>query len=283
MNKKLKQRIIVLIGLILTGVGFGNNQAITDFLTLPIKESIQKVTTPSEKEKVQSNEQTPTTTSESYDANQYKELAALDFKSGDSVVFTVNNGRSTLDISQWEENKVIYGDLDPLNRTTFVTAYLDRKNLGRSEGRERQVWKPTGWHQKKVDGELIVNRGHLLAYTSSFNFDSDGNFRGGESGSQDNPKNLATQTAFSNQNVQTIYEKKVRDAQKITGNKVIYQIVTVFRGKELMPRGYWLQAVDSAGTLNLNVYEYNVQPNVVFHYEDGTSKIDRTMKVSWES
>ncbi|EGO8187648.1 DNA/RNA non-specific endonuclease [Enterococcus faecalis] len=279
MNKKLKQRIIVLIGLILTGVGFGNNQAITDFLTLPIKESIQKVTTPSEKKKVQSNEQTPTTTSESYDANQYKELAALDFKSGDSAVFTVNNGRSTLDISQWEENKVIYGDLDPLNRTTFVTAYLDRKNLGRSEGRERQVWKPTGWHQKKVDGELIVNRGHLLAYTSSFNFDSDGNFREGESGSQDNPKNLAAQTAFSNQNVQTIYEKKVRDAQKITGNKVIYQIVTVFRGNELMPRGYWLQAIDSNGILNFNVYVYNVQPKVVFNYEDGTSTIDRSLTI----
>ena len=279
MNKKLKQRIIVLIGLILTGVGFGNNQAITDFLTLPIKESIQKVTTPSEKKKVQSNEQTPTTTSESYDANQYKELAALDFKSRDSAVFTVNNGRSTLDISQWEENKVIYGDLDPLNRTTFVTAYLDRKNLGRSEGRERQVWKPTGWHQKKVDGELIVNRGHLLAYTSSFNFDSDGNFREGESGSQDNPKNLAAQTAFSNQNVQTIYEKKVRDAQKITGNKVIYQIVTVFRGNELMPRGYWLQAIDSNGILNFNVYVYNVQPKVVFNYEDGTSTIDRSLTI----
>lgn len=279
MNKKLKQRIIVLIGLILTGVGFGNNQAITDFLTLPIKESIQKVTTPSEKKKVQSNEQTPTTTSESYDANQYKELAALDFKSGDSAVFTVNNGRSTLDISQWEENKVIYGDLDPLNRTTFVTAYLDRKNLGRSEGRERQVWKPTGWHQKKVDGELIVNRGHLLAYTSSFNFDSDGNFREGESGSQDNPKNLATQTAFSNQNVQTIYEKKVREAQKTTGNKVIYQIVTVFRGNELMPRGYWLQAIDSNGILNFNVYVYNVQPKVVFNYEDGTSTIDRSLTI----
>ncbi|HAP5189162.1 TPA: DNA/RNA non-specific endonuclease [Enterococcus faecalis] len=279
MNKKLKHSLIVLIGLILTGVGFGNNQAITNFLTPTIQEVTQKVTTPSEKKKVQSNEQTPTTTSESYDANQYKELAALDFKSGDSAVFTVNNGRSTLDISQWEENKVIYGDLDPLNRTTFVTAYLDRKNLGRSEGRERQVWQPTGWHQKKVDGELIVNRGHLLAYTSSFNFDSDGNFREGESGSQDNPKNLATQTAFSNQNVQTIYEKKVRDAQKTTGNKVIYQIVTVFRGNELMPRGYWLQAIDSNGILNFNVYVYNVQPKVVFNYEDGTSTIDRSLTI----
>ncbi len=124
-----------------------------------------------------------------------------------------------------------------------------------------------------------MNRGHLLAYTSSFNFDIDGNFKIGENGSQDNPKNLATQTAFSNQKVQTHYEKLVRDAQKLKGNKVIYQIVTVFRGKELMPRGYWLQAIDSAGTLNFNVYEYNVQPNVVFNYEEGTSQIDRTMKV----
>ncbi|HFK2861007.1 TPA: DNA/RNA non-specific endonuclease, partial [Enterococcus faecalis] len=114
---------------------------------------------------------------------------------------------------------------------------------------------------------------------SSFNFDIDGNFKIGENGSQDNPKNLATQTAFSNQKVQMHYEKLVRDAQKLKGNKVIYQIMTVFRGKELMPRGYWLQAIDSAGTLNFNVYEYNVQPNVVFNYEEGTSQIDRTMKV----
>lgn len=218
-----------------------------------------------------------------YSQDQYDQLANLDFQSGGNAILNVNNGQSTLNIDNWKENKVIYGELDPLNRTTFVTAYLDKKNLGRSEGRERQVWKPTGWHQKKVDDKEIYNRGHLLAYTSSFNFDMDGNYKEGEIGSQDNPKNLATQTAFSNQKVQTTYEKLVRDAQKIKGNKVIYQIVTVFRGKELMPRGYWLQAIDSAGTLNFNVYEYNVQPNVVFHYEDGTSKIDRTMKVSWES
>ncbi|NSP66128.1 DNA/RNA non-specific endonuclease [Enterococcus faecalis] len=277
MTNKQKQRLIIMIGLILTGVVFGNKQDITNFLAPATQEVALKVPKPLEKKKVQTKETTLATAP--YDVNQYEQLAALDFQSGDSAVFTVSNGRSTLDISQWQENKVIYGDLDPLNRTTFVTAYLDRKNLGRSEGRERQVWKPTGWHQKKVDGELIVNRGHLLAYTSSFNFDSDGNFREGESGSQDNPKNLATQTAFSNQNVQTIYEKKVRDAQKITGNKVIYQIVTIFRGNELMPRGYWLQAIDSNGILNFNVYLYNVQPKVVFNYEDGTSTIDRSLTI----
>ncbi|MFG5501648.1 DNA/RNA non-specific endonuclease, partial [Enterococcus faecalis] len=89
----------------------------------------------------------------SYDQQQYDQLATLDFQSGNNAVSYVNNGQSTLDISQWKENRVIYGDLDPLNRTTVVTAYLDKQNLGRSKGRERQVWKPTGWHQKKVDGE----------------------------------------------------------------------------------------------------------------------------------
>lgn len=77
-------------------------------------------------------------------------------------------------------------------------------------------------------GSTVVN-GHLLAYTSSFNFDKDGNYKEGTNGSLGNPKNLATQTAFSNQQVQNYYEKLVRDAQKIKGNKVIYQIVPVFR------------------------------------------------------
>lgn len=70
---------------------------------------------------------------------------------------------------------------------------------------------------EKVDGKDIYNRGHLLAYTSSFNFDIDGKYKEGEIGSQDNPKNLATQTAFSNQKVQTYYEKLVRNAQKSKG------------------------------------------------------------------
>lgn len=216
-----------------------------------------------------------------YDRTLYNQLAGYDFESGGSPVIEINNGQSTLDMNNWQTNKVIYGDLDQLNRTTYVTAYIDKKNLGRSEGRERQVWKPTGWHQKKMNHKEIYNRGHLLAYTSSFNFDMDGNYKEGELGSIDNPKNLATQSAFSNQKVQTHYETMVRNAQKISGNKVVYQIVTVFRGNELMPRGYWLQAKDSNGTLNLNVYEYNVQPKIQFNYQDGTSKIDQQMSVSF--
>lgn len=170
-------------------------------------------------------------------------LASLDFHAGENPILDINNGRSTLPIATWKENKVLYGELDEWNRTPVVTAYLDKKNLGRSEGRERQIWQPTGWHQKRVDGKEILNRGHLFTYTSSFNFDVEGHFKQGEEGSSGNPKNLATQTAFSNQYVQTHYEKLVRDAQKIKGNKIVYQIVTVFRGDEQMAHGYWLQAI----------------------------------------
>ncbi|PAB00130.1 DNA-entry nuclease [Enterococcus canintestini] len=283
MTKKQKQRLSCFLTILLVGLGLGNKQEInTWFAHLQSDKTVQTVRNPLDSKNEQKQRENHGTATTSIDQQQYDQLAALDFHSGDNAVLNVNNGQSTLDISQWQENKVIYGDLDPLNRTTVVTAYLDKQNLGRSEGRERQVWQPTGWHQKQVDGKEIVNRGHLLAYTSSFNFEPEGNFKKGELGSQDNPKNLATQTAFSNQKVQTTYEKLVREAQKTNGNKVVYQIVTVFRGNERMPRGYWLQAIDSAGTLNFNIYEYNVQPNVVFHYEDGTSKIDRTMKVSWE-
>lgn len=276
-QKQVKHLIQYLIPLVLLGFGIENRHTLTDLVVQNQETLFTGIT---EKQSQYNNDVSETNKIvPGYDQHQYNQLANLDFQSGGKAVIEVNNGQSSLDIATWKENKVIYGDLDSLNRTTFVTAYLDRKNLGRSEGRERQVWQPTGWHQKQIDGDPIVNRGHLLAYTSSFNFDIDGKFKIGENGSQDNPKNLATQTAFSNQKVQTHYEKLVRDAQKLKGNKVIYQIVTVFRGKELMPRGYWLQAIDSAGTLNFNVYEYTVQPNVVFNYKEGTSKIDRTMKV----
>lgn len=282
MSKKRKKIFSLIVTVLFLGLGIIKKEEVVPWVDsfFPTDTAQTREQSTSKDIPISSNEnhsERPLT----YDSQQYDQLAGTDFQSGGNAVLQVNNGRSTLDITQWKQNCVIYGELDSLNRTSFVTAFLDKKNLGRSVGRERQQWHPTGWHQKIVDGEAILNRGHLLAYTSSFNFDSDGNFKQGTNGSQDNPKNLATQTAFSNQKVQSHYEHLVRDAQKIEGNKIIYQIVTVFRGNELMPRGYWLQAIDSKGTLNFNVYEYNVQPKVIFTYEDGTSQIDRSMKVNW--
>ncbi len=212
------------------------------------------------------------------DTDAYAKLAKLDFASGDQPVMNVNSGKSTLNIAAWQTEHIDYGNLDKLNRTTTVTAYLSNRNLGRSAGRPSQDWTPTGWHYNRGGGTEIYNRGHLIAYTLTFNINADGKYVQGEDGSSDNPKNLATQSAYSNQVLMQIYEGKVRTALE-DNKKVIYQVTTVFRDNELMPRGYWLQGLSTDGTVNFNVYIFNVQPGYKFNYTDGSNRVDSTMKV----
>lgn len=211
----------------------------------------------------------------------YRKLANLDFKSGDKAYVYVNNNKSTLIKNAWKVNKVIYSNLDNLNRTSHSnTAFLEPRNVANDSLRVRQFINPTAWHSNRENGTQIYNRGHLIAYSVSAGIDQDGNYNpNNQSGDQNNPKNLFTQTAFSNQKIQTIFEGKVRNALK-QGNKVIFQATPIFRGNELMARGINLQAISLNNNLDLNVYIYNVQPDYVFDYNNGRAKIDRNMVVN---
>ena len=211
----------------------------------------------------------------------YQKLANLDFKSGDKAYVYVNNNKSTLIKNAWKVNKVIYSNLDNLNRTSHSnTAFLEPRNVANDSLRVRQFINPTAWHSNRENGTPIYNRGHLIAYSVSAGIDQDGNYNpNNQSGDQNNPKNLFTQTAFSNQKIQTIFEGKVRNALK-QGNKVIFQATPIFRGNELMARGINLQAISLNNNLDFNVYIYNVQPDYVFDYNNGRAKIDRNMVVN---
>lgn len=211
----------------------------------------------------------------------YQKLANLDFKSGDKAYVYVNNNKSTLIKNAWKVNKVIYSNLDNLNRTSHSnTAFLEPRNVANDSLRVRQFINPTAWHSNRENGTQIYNRGHLIAYSVSAGIDQDGNYNpDNQSGDQNNPKNLFTQTAFSNQKIQTIFEEKVRNALK-QGNKVIFQATPIFRGNELMARGINLQAISLNNNLDFNVYIYNVQPDYVFDYNNGRAKIDRNMVVN---
>lgn len=212
----------------------------------------------------------------------YQKLANLDFKSGDKAYVYVNNNKSTLIKNAWKVNKVIYSNLDNLNRTSHSnTAFLEPRNVANDSLRVRQFINPTAWHSNRENGTQIYNRGHLIAYSISAGIDQDGNYNpNNQSGDQNNPKNLFTQTAFSNQKIQTIFEGKVRNALK-QGNKVIVQATPIFRGNELMARGINLQAISLNNNLDFNVYIYNVQPDYVFDYNNGRAKIDRNMVVNF--
>ncbi|WP_125982416.1 DNA/RNA non-specific endonuclease [Loigolactobacillus iwatensis] len=219
--------------------------------------------------KNKTNQSSSTTNTKATNSSQ---LAALNYQSGQDPVVQVNGGKSTLNPADWHANHVIYSSLDSLNRTSSAnTAYLESRNVANDALRVRQTVQPAGWHQKFAGKTAILNRGHLVAYSLSKGISLDGNYDPSQqSGDQNNLKNLFTQTAFSNQRIQTIYETEVRDALR-AGKQVIYQPHAIFRGNELMPRGVQLQAISTDKTLNFNVYIFNVQPNFVFDYTTGRS------------
>jgi DNA-entry nuclease len=209
----------------------------------------------------------------------YQQLAKLDFKSGQAAVLQVDRNQSTLNPKAWQENKVIYANLDKLNRTSASnTAFLEQRNVANDSLRVRQYVEPTGWHGNHP-GREIYNRGHLIAYSVSAGIDQNGHYNPrNQSGDQNNPKNLFTQTAYANQRLQTIYEAKVRQALR-RGCKVVYQATPIFRGQELMARGINLQAVATDGSLNFNVYIFNVQPGYSFNYATGQAQTDPSLQV----
>lgn len=200
----------------------------------------------------------------------YNALANKDEKIG---YVPVNGNHSTLKKNLWKVNKVQYQKLDSLGRTSGSnTAYLEKRNLADQSLRVRQYVKPSGWSVSK-DTWKAYNRGHLIAYSVSAGISQSGKYRPKDkSGDQNNPRNLFTQTAYSNQKVQTIFEAKVRKALT-KGDKVIYQATPIFKGSDKMARGINLQAVSvNNNDLDFNVYVFNSQPGYVFDYSTGQSK-----------
>lgn len=212
--------------------------------------------------------------------SDYEKLAKINFKSGNKAYITVNHNKSTLIPNAWKVNKVIYSNLDNLNRTSHSnTGFLERRNVANDSLRVRQYIQPTGWHYNRRNGTQIYNRGHLIAYSVSAGIDQDGEYNPqNQSGDQNNPKNLFTQSAYSNQKIQTIFESKVRQALR-ENKKVIYQATPVFRGNELMARGINLQAISTDQELDFNVYLFNVQPGYSFDYNNGRARVDHQMQV----
>ena len=208
------------------------------------------------------------------------ELSNLEYASGSAPILSVNGGKSDLNIADWHSSKISYSDLDNENRVGMATAYLGKSNVGKSEGRGSQTWEPTGWKNqaKVVNGKRVnpFDRGHLIAYTLSFNFDNNGNYISGQTGSENNPKNLSTQTRYTNRTLFQRYEGEVRNELK-NGGKVIYQVTPIFRDNEKMPRGFHLQAVSDDNKLNFNVYIFNVMSGLKFNYADGSSVVDNSM------
>ena len=79
------------------------------------------------------------------------------------------------------------------------------------------------------------------------------------------------------------YENKVANYVESTGNHVLYRATPVYEGDNLLAGGVQLEAYsveDKGKGVCFNVYCYNVQPDIVIDYSDGSSKLSDNAIVS---
>ncbi|WP_313631032.1 DNA/RNA non-specific endonuclease [Enterococcus devriesei] len=219
---------------------------------------------------VYSMKQTPDTPTKPVPVSQVavkdqKELAALDYSGTQTIELNQNKPTFTKDDltiknGPWER----YGDLDHLNRATSAEALLNKKLMPTEKRGEIASVTPTGWHNKKINGQYLYNRSHLIGYQLT--------------GQNANWKNLITGTRQLNSPEMLRFEMDIRYyLEKSPKNYVRYSVVPIFRDDELLARGVHMmaQSIDS-DAVQFNVYIFNVQKGVTLNYTDGTSTVTTT-------
>lgn len=187
----------------------------------------------------------------SYDNEPYKE---------------VNNNKPTFTDSEKElTEKEEYSDLDSLGRVGVAFALVSKSTMPTTKRGSIGMIKPAGWHTVKydfVDGKYLYNRCHLIAHQLT--------------GQNANPKNLMTCTRSMNVDGMLPFENKIANYIKETNNHVLYRVIPVFDGDNLVANGAYMEAysIEDKGKLSFNVYVYNVQKGVAIDYKTGESKLE---------
>lgn len=224
------------------------------------------------KDQFQDTKTTSPTTSQTHVISGQEDLAKLEYEGTQTI--EINQNKPTFskeDLSTekgpWEK----YGDLDSLNRATAAEALLNKKLMPTEKRGEISSVTPTGWHSKKINGQYLYNRSHLIGYQLS--------------GENANWKNLITGTRQLNSPEMLRFEMDIKYyLEKSTKNYVRYSVVPVFRGDELLARGVHMMA-QSVGSdaIHFNVYIFNVQEGVALNYADGTSTLAKTVSTHTSS
>lgn len=162
----------------------------------------------------------------------------------------------------------IYSELDKLGRCGMAFANICPDSMPTEERGDIGDIKPSGWHTVKyseiIDDNYLYNRSHLIAYSLA--------------GENSNEKNLITGTRYLNQDTMQIFELKVLDYVRNTGNHVLYRVTPDFEGDNLLAKGVQMEAwsvEDNGNGICFNVFCYNVQPNIDINYETGESEISK--------
>lgn len=181
------------------------------------------------------------------------------------IYVKVNNGKPYFTEEDYiTESFEKYSDLDEKGRCRVAYANICKEIMppdGDQRGDISSI-KPTGWVQRKYNGEYLYNRCHLIGHQLS--------------GEDANELNLITGTRYFNVNGMLPFENKVADyIEKHKNNHVLYRVTPIFKENNKLASGVEIEAYsveDRGKEICFNVYVYNVQPGITINYETGESE-----------
>ena len=160
----------------------------------------------------------------------------------------------------------LYSPLDSLGRCGTVISNVSTETMPTEERGSIGSVKPSGWQTVKydiVDGKYLYNRCHLIGWQLT--------------AENANRQNLITGTRYMNVSGMLPFENMIADyAKEERGNHVLYRVTPIFVGNELVARGVLMEAYsieDSGEGISFCVYCYNVQPDIIINYANGTSRL----------
>lgn len=185
----------------------------------------------------------------------------------DNAYVVLNNNVPDFDESDYTtESFEEYSELDNLGRCGVAFANICKETMPKEDDERESISsvKPSGWVQKKYNGEYLYNRCHLIGYQLT--------------NENANKQNLITGTVYLNIEGMLPFENEI--AQYIEDNPdnhVLYRVTPIFDGDNLVASGVQLEAFsveDKGKGICFNIYCYNVEPGIIIDYKTGESYLD---------